>query len=132
MATLTLFCCGCATNVYARLTTGEEIYPHRSDLHGHPFWKCDTCYNYVGCHHKTALPTRPLGNIPTAELRKARQQIHAILDPLWKTGKIMRGALYAKLAARMGLTKYHTGEIRTIHEAREVYLIVINIRKEFA
>ena len=55
-----LYCCGCDTGTEARLTNGAEIYPHRPDLHELPFWKCDKCGNFVGCHHKTKDRTRPM------------------------------------------------------------------------
>lgn len=122
-----IYCCGCAQDVQARLTDGREIYPHRNDLHGLPFWKCDACGNYVGCHHKTRDRTRPLGNIPTKELKNARQHIHRILDPIWKQGKLPRGKIYARLARELGLEEYHTAEIKTIEEARRVYAIVRGI-----
>lgn len=121
---LGLYCCGCQKDVHARLTDGREVYPHRPDLFGLPFWKCDTCGNYVGCHHKTKDRTRPLGNIPTKELKNARQHIHRILDPLWKSGKQPRGKLYAKIASELGVKEYHTAEIKTLEDARRVYAIV--------
>jgi hypothetical protein len=68
-----IYCCGCESAVQARLTDGREIYPHRPDLADLPFWKCDGCGNHVGCHHKTNDRTRPLGNIPTPEIRIARK-----------------------------------------------------------
>lgn len=43
----TIFCCGCQTDVQARLTSGREVYPHRDDLASLPFWKCDGCGNTV-------------------------------------------------------------------------------------
>lgn len=116
-------CCGCGDKVMARLTNGAEIYPHRSDLASLPFWKCDTCGNYVGCHHKTNNPTEPLGNIPTPELRKARKHIHAILDPLWKSKKYKRADIYTLISDHMGFG-YHTAKLRTIEEARKVYKFV--------
>ena len=82
-------CCGCQKKVEARLTDGSEIYPHRKDLYSLPFWKCDVCGNFVGCHHKTKNRTRPLGCIPTPEIKNARKHIHAILDPLWQSGKCL-------------------------------------------
>ena len=57
-----IFCCGCQRKVDARLTNGEEMYPHRYDLANLPFWKCDVCQNFVGCHHKTKNRTKPLGD----------------------------------------------------------------------
>jgi hypothetical protein len=114
-----IYCCGCHTEVKARLTDGREIYPHRSDLGRLPFWKCDTCGNYVGCHHKTNQRTRPLGNIPTKEIREARKLIHALLDPIWKSGQYRRSDVYAYLSDRIGW-KYHTAIIRTVDEANAV------------
>jgi len=118
-----IFCCQCEKDVDARLTDGAEIYPHRDDLHSLPFWKCDTCKNYVGCHHKTSNRTKPLGNIPTKEIKNARQHIHRILDPIWKQGKMPRGKLYTMIAKELGY-QYHTAEIKSVEEARKIYSIV--------
>jgi len=115
-----IHCCGCDEKIEARLTDGCEIYPHRTDLSSLPFWKCDTCGNFVGCHHKTDKPTRPLGCIPTPEIREARKHIHAKLDPIWQSGKISRNQFYKKLSEMLGW-KYHTANIRSVEEAREVY-----------
>jgi hypothetical protein len=123
MPTRLIRCCGCGEKVEARLTSGMEIYPHRPDLANLPFWKCDGCGNYVGCHHKTKNPTQPLGNIPTPELRNARQHIHRILDPLWKSGRFKRNDIYAKLSDHMGF-EYHTAQLRSLEEARKVYAFV--------
>lgn len=127
-----IYCCHCSSEVAARLTDGREVYPHRPDLAELPFWKCDGCGNRVGCHHKTKDRTRPLGNIPTKELRNARQHIHRILDPLWQQGKMPRGKLYARLAREIGADEYHTAEIKTVEEARKVYAVVRAIAKELA
>lgn len=121
-----IYCCPCEADVDCRLTNGAEVYPHRKDLWSLPFWKCPTCGNYVGCHHKTNNPTKPLGNIPTKEIRQARKHIHAILDPLWKSKRFSRGYIYGKISARIG-HEYHTAEIKTVEEAREVYKIVKEI-----
>ncbi|MBL4783605.1 MAG: hypothetical protein JKX92_15340 [Porticoccaceae bacterium] len=115
-----IHCCGCDEKIEARLTNGGEIYHHRNDLSSLPFWKCDTCGNFVGCHHKTDKPTRPLGCIPTPEIRNARKHIHAKLDPIWQSGKISRNQFYKKLSEKLGW-KYHTANIRSVEEAREVY-----------
>lgn len=115
-----IHCCGCDKRVQARLTDGCEIYPHREDLASLPFWKCDECGNYVGCHHKTKNRTHPLGVIPTKEIKNARRHIHRILDPLWKSGRFKRKALYRKITDHVGW-KYHTAKIRSVDEARQVY-----------
>lgn len=122
-------CCGCGEKVEARLTDGKEIYSHRPDLHSLPFWKCDECGNFVGCHHKTKDRTRPLGCIPTPELRKARGHIHKILDPLWqgvKRKNSKRKEIYQILSDELGY-KYHTANIGDIEEARKVYRLVLNL-----
>lgn len=118
-----IYCCGCKDDVNATLTNGAEIYAHRADLKDLPFWKCENCGNFVGCHHKTNNPTKPLGNIPTKELRNARQHIHKILDPIWENKIMSRGQVYAALAKRLGY-QYHTAEIKTVDEARKVYSII--------
>lgn len=124
-----IFCVGCEKEVDARLTNGAEIYPHRPDLAEKPIWKCDTCGNYVGTHSKTNDPTKPLGVIPTRELMNARMKIHAVLDPLWKGGKIKRGQAYAYISHRFGKT-YHNGELASIEDARKVYQIVAELHND--
>lgn len=124
-----IYCTGCETDVQARLTDGKERYPHRPDLYDIPFWRCDTCGNYVGCHHKTKERTKPLGVIATPEILNARKKIHALLDPLWKTKRIKRSQAYAYVTKRLGYT-YHNGEIRTMEEAREIYKIVATLHNE--
>ena len=123
-----VYCCGCGKNVRARLTDGREIYPHRHDLGNLPFWKCDTCGNYVGCHHKTKDRTAPLGCIPTPTLKEARKHIHDLIDPIWQSGKMGRTELYRMLSDRLGW-KYHTADIRSVEEAREVYRIARTISR---
>lgn len=122
-----IYCTGCMKDVEARLTDGEERYPHRPDLYGLPFWKCDACGNYVGCHWKTKTPTKPLGCIATPEILDARKKIHSLLDPLWESGKINRGKAYAHISNKLGY-QYHTGEIRSLDEARTIYRIVKKLK----
>ena len=121
-----IYCCGCGDKVEARLTDGAEIYPHRTDLSDVPLWRCDECGNYVGCHYKRKKnPTEPMGYIPTSEIREARKHIHAILDPIWKSGRKRRGALYRELTDYMGW-RYHTSKIRTVEEGRKVYRYLLD------
>lgn len=124
-----MYCCGCQADVLARFTNGAEIHPRRRDLASVPFWRCDSCRNYVGCHRqqKEALP---LGVIPTPELRHARSKIHEVLDPLWKTGAMRRGQVYAELTTLIG-RPYHTAEIRDLEEARRVYRAIVALRSRF-
>lgn len=115
-----IHCCGCGGEVGARLTDGGEIYPHRADLRSLPFWRCDACGNFVGCHHKTKNRTEPLGCIPTAELKEARKKLHALIDPIWQSGKMGRRELYAAMSRDLGW-EYHTAKTRTMDEARAAY-----------
>ena len=115
-----IYCCGCRQDVDARLTDGREIYQHREDLLGFPFWRCDNCGNYVGCHHKTRNPTEPLGDIPTQEIREARKKLHKLIDNILRGGKISRSEVYRAISAEIGWD-YHTAKIRTIEDAMVVY-----------
>ena len=124
-----IYCCGCGEKVEARLTNGGEVYPHRGDLKKIPFWICDSCKNFVGCHHKTSKPTTPLGCIATPEIKNARKHIHRILDPIWQSGKISRSKLYKIISNKTG-RKYHTSHIRNIEEAREIYRLVRDIAND--
>jgi len=124
-----IYCCGCLDKIEARLTTGHEIYPHRDDLHDLPFWKCNKCGNFVGCHHKTKNRTQPLGCIPTPEIKSARQHIHKLLDPIWQSGRVERKKLYAKISSKIGW-KYHTANIRSVDEAREIYKLIKELSNE--
>lgn len=124
-----IYCTGCKKDVEARLTNGEERYPHRKDLYSLPFWKCDTCGNYVGCHHRSDNPTRPLGCIATPEILEERKKLHYILDPLWRKGVIERSTLYRMISREIG-HRYHTGEIRSVEEALKIKEIAFRIKDE--
>lgn len=123
-----IYCVACNGKVEARLTTGEEVYAHRPDLHSMSFWKCDDCGNFVGCHKHT---TNPLGCIPTPELKKARMQIHAVLDPIWKARKMSRNRVYGHLSNKLG-REYHTAQIRSLNEAERVLSWVKELSAQFA
>ena len=110
-----IYCCDCNKDVNAVLISGKEIYPHRPDLASLPFWKCNTCKNFVGCHHKSKNRTQPLGTIPSPEIKQYRIWIHEMIDPLWKSGKVTRTEIYTYLGRVLG-RPYHTADLRTIEE----------------
>ena len=124
-----IYCTGCEQDVDARLTNGAEVYPHRPDLADYPFWHCDTCGNWVGCHHKTGTPTKPLGVIPTKKLKQWRQVIHAQLDPMWKEGNWNRKNLYAHLNIKLGYN-YNTAQIKSVDEAQKVLEAIKQLKLE--
>jgi len=118
-----IYCCGCEMDVNARLTFGREVYGHRIDLHNLAFWKCDGCGNSVGCHNGSR---DPLGCIATREIKVARRHIHEILDPIWvgvKRRRTKRSELYKRITDHIG-REYHTADIRSIDEARDIYRFV--------
>lgn len=128
--THSIFCVACAHDVPAELVTGADIYPHRPDLGNLPFWRCRTCGNFVGCHHKTKNRTMPLGCIPTPELRELRKQIHRTLDPLWESGAHDRRTLYTKISEEVGWN-YHTAQTRSVDEANRVLAFVVALTAEY-
>lgn len=125
-----ILCCGCDNKkIDARLTNGREVYPHREDLFEIPFWKCDTCGNFVGCHHKTDDPTKPLGCIVTKEIKTERYKLHKIIDPLWKIGNHSRTYVYKWLSKKMG-KRYHTGNVKNMKDVNKVIDLINEFKKE--
>lgn len=125
-----IYCSGCDKKVKARLTDGKEIYPHRQDLYHLPFWKCDWCKNYVGCHHKTKDRTNPLGIIPTKMLRGVRKSIHFYIDPVWREKKLTRSQVYKLLSTYLG-REYHTADLRSVKEANLILLYAKFLNKQY-
>ena len=113
-----IFCTSCRKTIESRRTTGAEVYPHRRDLHNLNFWICDKCKNFVGCY-KSGDGMKPLGNIATPKIKKLRQQIHARLDPIWKSGRYKRAEVYKILSNKIG-KEYHTALITSEEEAEMV------------
>lgn len=118
-----IYCVGCQEDVEADLISGKMIYPGRADLADIPIWRCPTCMNTVGCHHKTEKPTRPLGVIATPELKKKRMKIHSVLDPMWESGKYTRQKVYSQLSEDLGYS-FHTANLRSVAEANRVIRVL--------
>jgi len=117
-----IYCVACDEGVKPRITDGKEVYPHRPDLYEKKFVVCDTCKNYKA-FNGNKKPTL----IPTPELRKARREIHAILDPLWQSKKIKRGQAYAYISHRIGYP-YHNESLKNIDEANKALEIVTTLK----
>ena len=102
----------------AELVTGDAIYPHRPDLSGKWFWRCEPCGAYVGTH-QNSKEHQPLGRLANAELRAAKVRAHAAFDPLWTQAMDSRNwsktkarhAAYRWLADQLGIhrTDCHIG-----------------------
>lgn len=86
----------------AELVKGDVIYPARDDLYNKNFYLCKPCNAYVGCHANTAIP---LGRLANSELRRWKMAVHAVFDPIWRTGGKSRGGAYLWLRDKMGLTE---------------------------
>ncbi len=84
----------------AVLVTGREVYPHRPDLAHKYLWTCEPCDARVGTHKGTK---EPLGRLANAELRRAKMDAHAALDPLWRSGELTRSQAYEWLAGALGI-----------------------------
>lgn len=90
----------------------EAKWINNKEVYGKQFGRsymcyyCKDCDAYVGCHNNTK---NPLGTMANASLRKMRQHVHSVLDPLWKSGKYTRGKIYQMLQDAFG-EPVHIGE----------------------
>ncbi len=82
----------------------------RDDIADNNYWRCEPCDAHVGCHPHTTVP---LGKLADYDLRRAREDLHRVFDPIWKRRArnaphrfevAVRNELYQELATRMGLT----------------------------
>lgn len=89
----------------AEWVENKEIYG-RNYGKSYMMYLCKPCDAYVGCHNNTRTP---LGVMANKELREWRKKVHALIDPIWKTGKLHRAQVYARLSNALGY-QYHTGE----------------------
>lgn len=124
-----IYCMGCEQVVDARLSSGAERYPHRPDLAAIPQYTHDACGTWVGTHHKSATPLKPLGILATKEMFGYRNLIHGIIDPIWQMKHMKRGQVYAYMNRELGYV-FHTGEIRTIDEAKRVVHIAEKLQQK--
>lgn len=86
-------------NEKAVFMTTEEYY---GKDYGTNMYVCRPCDATVGTHGRTK---NPKGTLANKELRQLRMEVHAIFDPLWKSGKMMRHNAYAVLQKLMNLPK---------------------------
>lgn len=118
----------------AELVTGRTLYPHRPDLAEKKFFLCRPCDAYCGTHPDG----RPLGRLADAQLRKARQYVHGLFDPLYLKASdaydghdsglirnVARARAYRWLAEQMRIPveDCHVGMFDLV-QCREAYLIL--------
>ncbi len=46
--------------------------------------------------------------------------LHALIDPIWQSGRMGRRELYAAIGRELG-REFHTAETRTLEEAQAAY-----------
>ena len=63
-------------------------------------WRCEPCDARVGCHGTSNVPK---GTLADPALRGARRDVHAVFDPIWRDGEMLRFEAYAWLAKKLGL-----------------------------
>lgn len=107
-----IYCCSCEKDVLAKQITGDVAYPNSLKLYTKKFWQCSACLCFVGCHPSG----KPLGVIPTKQMRKLRSEIHGWIDDLWKKQICSRGKIYSKMSELMGVEEFHTAKLKTIAE----------------
>ena len=80
-------------------------------------WLCKPCDAFVGCHENTK---RPKGKfLAKKDLRTARKKAHAVIDPLWQSGKYKRKTIYIRLKEAFG-KEVHVGDTETVKECEEI------------
>jgi zinc-finger-containing domain len=90
------FCSECQRD--AVLVRGADVYRGRADLRDNPIWRCEGCLAVVGCHPGTTIP---LGKLASRKTRAARQRLHAVIDPIWKSAPSFYGGIAASDQGRM-------------------------------
>lgn len=111
--------CHCGST--ASLRSNSLIYNGKEYGNGKA-WICDRfpeCRGSIGTHPDG----RPLGTIPDEETKKLRIQVHALMDPLWKSKKIKRNSMYYKLGKALRKQAFHTGECNA-EECRAVLELI--------
>lgn len=122
-----IFCVECDKNVEPKVVSGSMVYPNSPKLAHDRFWMCNHCKNFIGCHkNANKNKMKPLGVIANKELKQARIKIHQLIDPIWQNDKMKRGEVYAIISKELGYT-YHTGELRSLDEARKVWSIAAEL-----
>lgn len=110
-----IYCCCCNRLQSCSMVTGSDIYGPDTKYAWTYFYRCPDCGGYVGVSHTY----EPLGTIPTPEIRALRMQIHNVIDPLWRTGKLKRTEVYRQMTKLLGCGEYHTALLSTVEVAEK-------------
>lgn len=119
-----IYCCNCKKEIECDLVYGNKIYPHRQDLYSKAFYQCPICKEFVGTHKKDL---KPLGTIPTQQLKTLRHKLHIFFEPKLKNKK-QKTKFYETISNQVGY-EFHCGNISSIEEYKKVYKLIINYFK---
>lgn len=100
--------CDCCQSKHIELRSHDVLY-NGTEYGDWPYiYWCKVCGASVGVH---PFSVYPLGTMADDATRKARSAVHAIIDPLWKSGRFDRSDVYAMMARLTGRRRFHTGEL---------------------
>ena len=100
----------------AEWVENKEIYG-RNYGSSYMIWLCRDCNAYIGCHKNSQVPKGKV--LAKKDLREARMKAHAIIDPLWQSGKYKRRTVYLRLKEAFG-EEVHVGATTTPEECEEI------------
>lgn len=100
----------------AEWVENKEVYG-RNYGSSYMIWLCRPCDAFVGCHQNTKQPKGRF--LAKADLREARKKAHAVIDPLWQSGKYKRRTVYIRLKEAFG-KEIHVGDTETPEECEEI------------
>ena len=97
-------CSYCGSN--AELVDSARVYGRSYGL----IWFCGPCHAWVGVH-AGSKSHKPKGSLAKSQLRKLRQDAHAVFDPIWRVRsrvhavptKKARKSAYQELSLHMGI-----------------------------
>lgn len=102
--------CDCCGDDLVTLASNSAIYGR--EYGDWPYvYLCMVCGAFVGCHPHSIYP---LGTMTDNVTRSMRRALHAMVDPLWKSGARSRGEVYGLLARLMNFPRgrrFHVGEL---------------------
>ena len=100
----------------AEWVENKEVYG-RNYGSSYMIWLCRNCDAFVGCHNNTRQPKGRF--LAKADLREARKRAHAVIDPLWQSGKYKRHTVYIRLNEAFG-KEVHVGDTETVEECEDI------------
>lgn len=104
MTTKPVLCADCGAE--CSLVKGRDVFPQDSSKHAEHYWLCHTCYAYIGCFkagYGKGDGTLALGTAANAVTRKAREELHAAFNDIWRKEPISRRDTYIAMSKALGI-----------------------------